>query len=332
MNKFCLVGDVHAVQNELDECWDLICNIMNTCHGWDCKTVVFMGDLFHNFSIINSFVLNMWKDAFDALTEQGIRVIVLKGNHDSPGAGLDTQEHGLRVFKGSNPLLVIIDEPQVIDGVQFIPHYYDNEAFLKAIDPTVKTVYCHAEFKGAQYENGFYTTHGIDVTRLPTQTSFVSGHIHKQQSFNNIWYIGSPRWRGISDANETKGIWVVDHEEDGSIIEKKVFINSQNMGCNPIFLFKDSPSNTKLFFPEKGTIYVDIYGPKDYVEKRNIELSNKGYKIRTFPETQEIKIKESEGFTVAFNKYLDMYVPKNGTDKEVLKKIARENIKWLKNQ
>jgi DNA repair exonuclease SbcCD nuclease subunit len=329
MSKFCLIGDVHAVQNELDECHEMVVGINNTCIAHDCKTVVFMGDLFHNFSIINSFVLNFWNDVFNELLHLGFRIIVIKGNHDSPGAGLDTQEHGLRVFKGMKQGLEIIDEPRIIDNVQFMPHYYSEAAFIENVDKSVHTVYCHEEFNGAQYENGLYTTHGVDVSKLPNNIQFVSGHIHKQQSFNNIWYIGSPRWRSINDANEIKGIWIVDHEENGKIIDRKL-VHSQKLGCKPIFLFEDSPSFTQTNFPKEGTIIIDIYGPRDYVEKRAQELSGRGYKIRPFPENEVIKIKESEGFVVAFNKFLEMFVPKNGTSKAKLKEMAMEKIKWMK--
>ena len=329
MAKLCLIGDVHAVQNELDECRNLISGIIKTCKDNDCHTVVFLGDLFHNFSIINSFVLNFWFNAFIDLINSGLSVIVLKGNHDSPGAGLDTQEHVLRIFKDAIAGLRIIDEPWTSTaGFQFMPHYYDNDTFVQKVDPAVKTVFCHAEFNGAQYENGLYTSHGVDVDKLPSTVQFVSGHIHKQQSFSNIWYVGSPRWRSVSDANEIKGIWIIDYDNGGAIIDKKL-VKSQELGCNPIYLFKDSPSFTKTDFPNHGTIIIDIFGSKDYVEKRNIELSGKGYKIRQFPANEVIKIKESEGFAVAFNKYLDMFVPKNGTDKAILKTMAEENIKWM---
>ncbi|MDE2425728.1 MAG: hypothetical protein KGO96_07460 [Elusimicrobia bacterium] len=213
-----------------------------------------------------------------------------------------------------------------------MPHYYNNETFIKNCNNyNTNTLYCHQEFNGCEYENGFYSKNGADPKSI-NQKEVVCGHIHRTQSFDKIWYIGSPRWRSVSDANEEKGVWIIEHDKESGIIVNKTFIDTSDV-CRPILSFKDYPNIPAIIPDKNATIIIDIHGPEDYVEKRNKELSGKGYRLRNFVDKKEqIKIKESEGLNVAFKKYLDSYIPKNGTDKNRLLAISMEKIEWMKRQ
>ena len=327
MQRFLICGDPHATRLDLPECRNLIDFIIKTAQENNISDIIILGDLFDKFSVIDSYVLHFWNESFNKMCGQGFQVYILRGNHDSPSAGLDNApEHVLSVFKDRMPSLKIIDNTKTVNGIQFISHFYDHSLFLSKVDLSAQSIYCHADINGVQYENGFYSKYGIDPDKLPKSVKIISGHVHKNQEWDNIWYPGSPRWRSISDSNEPKGIWIVEHEDDGAFLSK-TFISTESV-CTPFYSFVLNPDSELQSFPNKGVIHIDLHGPRDWIEFKQKEFDGKGYKIRSFPESKEIKIRESDGMIKAFDNYFDEFIPKYGTDKNELKELVEERVKW----
>ena len=79
-------------------------------------------------------------------------------------------------------------------------------------------LFCHQEFLNANF--GFIiSTKGVIIP--PNARPMISGHIHKTQQLQSVWYPGTPFAQEASDHNEIKGLYIYD-TNDGS----KLFIES----------------------------------------------------------------------------------------------------------
>lgn len=323
--RMILVGDVHATADSLEECKKLIDFVSDKAKEEKADYIWFSGDQFHSHAIVHLEVMKFWRDAFVRLRSEGFHVIGLVGNHDRPGSN-EAVSHAMMPYEH---LITVVDEPTLIEGKTLhLPYMASNDEFVAACNEYshIPIVFCHQDFDGAQYENGFYSQNGVDSNLIP-QRQVISGHIHMISEFDKVWYVGSPRWRTLSDANQDRAIWFVEIE-DGQIAQRKAF--STTSVCTPIYSLVDTPDAPAEIPEGKAKVSVDIRGPVDYVTKRAAELAGKGVRVRPLPDNNVIRVKESDGIPTAFTKYAASFIPKNGTSKEALMGMAKERISWLK--
>lgn len=337
--KAILVGDVHCTEDAIVDCAELVKYIISKATQNECNTVFFLGDLFHTHSTINSYVLDFWKKAFDNLLKQGYIVYAIPGNHDSAGAGIDDGPHSLSAFVGYNTNLRIIDKPtEIFENVWAIPHLYDRDKFLSAVNNIRRpsTIFCHQTFDGCQYENGFYAKDGINVSK--TDHLFISGHIHLKQEWGNVKYVGSSRWLNVNDANQAKAIYYI--EFIGGVIQKWLEFDIASV-VTPIYTFDDTPELPAIepksnLLKQKARVVINIRGPESFINSRLIyykalkSVVVPTFSLRTFPTKENItEIKESEGIGKAFKQFFMGFEPKFGTDKEILLKVVQERCSFL---
>lgn len=329
--KILYVGDPHVRTNDLPECVELRKLISEVAVKEQVDRIVVLGDLFHTHQMVNLDVQRFWLDSlleWNDLPISGVDVLV--GNHDKR-VGTDlTSTHALMCFSNV-PGVRVVDCPTVIaPGITALPHYTSHDAFIKAANEAGgNTLICHQTFDGSKYENGFYAPDGID-SNLLKQGAIISGHIHSQQEVGKVWYPGSPRWLTLGDANEEKAIWVVTHDDDGRIVERTPYDTSTV--CTRILLLEDTPE-APVEVPEgKALVTVDVRGPAEYIAQRKEELAAKGVtRIRTFPTRErKVTVRESDGISVAFQKYINEFKPRNGTDIGELLALVRERVSWMR--
>ena len=319
-----VVGDVHAKVENLDDCQRLIDFVKQKSEQNDCQLICFLGDLFDKMGLVNTEVSLFWEKSFqDTLSKWPI--ISLLGNHDYPPA--NPQAHALRRYS----TIRVVDDFFVLGKILFIAHKFDNNEFIRICKENLhcNTVIAHAEFDGVEYENGFYAKNGLDMNLIP-QKQVVTGHIHRPATLGKVWMPGSPRWLTVSDANIDRHIWVVDFNDGGEIVNKTGF-STQNV-CKPIFnaidekLFPFEP--TELH--KKSRTVVDIHGDIDYVNERVEYFKQFGFRLRTFPvKNFTSEIKESEGIKKAFSKFIELYTPKYGTNRQILFDLVKEKVSWM---
>lgn len=321
MAKVLLIGDVHAVVEELQDCQNLI-NYICKIAVENKASVCFMGDQYNTMSVVRVEVLNFWTKAYRTMTELGLKVFALVGNHDYAGAGLYV--HSMVAHAST---ITVVDEASVVaKGVIAVPHFDKGTELIESLkNDKNKTVLCHQTFVGAKYDNGFYAPDGVDPDLLP-QENIISGHIHTPMSFGKVTYIGAPRWRTLSDANVERNIWLYDFDDVGNVISKTPF--STGGVCRQIRYLRDLPSEPITETLSADVDWrIDIKGPADWIEKRKSELSGPGVKIRTFKTTgAKLAVKESDGISLAFSKYLNRFTPKYGTEKSMLSDLAKERL------
>jgi DNA repair exonuclease SbcCD nuclease subunit len=224
--RIIVVGDPHCKVSNLSESQKLIDFVLKTANEKKAQRVVFLGDLFNDHAVIRVEVLDFWKNAFNMLGH--LEIFALVGNHDQVGS--DEKSHYLHSLTTLN---VNVIDKAVFDKdsqIGYAPYYKKNQDLIQASNElykqgATKLLMAHQTFTGAQYENGFYDPTGLDP-ELISQESIISGHIHCSQQIGKCFYPGTPRWESVSDANEDKGIWLFEHNTDGSVLSKE-FISTK---------------------------------------------------------------------------------------------------------
>jgi predicted phosphodiesterase len=328
--KFLVVGDPHVKPSDLEEGLRLVDRIVQVAKEREVDSIVLTGDLFHTHSLVHVEVMHFWRNAVAKMAANH-SVVVLLGNHDAPH-DMRPGVHALAALADIKNVYVV-DEPKRIawfDAVAFVPFMRSNDEFVAAMQALgdVPTVYCHQEFDGCKYDNGFYSKHGVDPEAIP-QKLVISGHIHTGQEFGKVWYVGAPRWMTLSDANQDRYIWVIEHGPDGAVIGRTPY--ATDPACQRIVRVEDTaeaPADPGVFDATNVKVHVDIRGTAAWVEERKPFWRAIGARIRTFVDNgKKVAVRESEGIGAAFVKYLKTYQPRYGTPVEVLETMAKERLR-----
>ncbi len=276
------IGDPHIRPGNIEEA-DRLMAFVKECiigsrKGKPIERLEILGDLFHTHAIVRIEVLdfwNKWLQIFGSIVE----TVVLVGNHDQNG-DKHASTHSLRVFKHlmAENNLKIVDVPLIYGIYGYLPYIHDNEQFIKSAkylkEMGAKTLVCHATFSGSQYDNGFYAPEGINPDDIPFDT-IISGHIHKEQIIANgkVDYPGTPKWDTASDANEKKGIWLYQHDENGKVIERHM-ISTANI-CTPIVSFTWNEGEEAPLIKEGVKATVELVGSSDWIKQKKATLKGK---------------------------------------------------------
>lgn len=308
--KYVVVGDPHVTKANLEEsarvmAWARKLAVENKA------AIIFMGDQYNDMGVARAEVLEFWHAEFDVSPETSIALI---GNHDL------NSDASASPMKAHSSLISTIGDCacQIRNGLWGVGFIRDNEKFLseahRAAKGGAKILLAHAEFDGAQFDNGYYSPHGIPVSGLPEALTVISGHIHKRQTLGPVYYVGTPRQMTRSDIGEEKGIHLLDTET-----MKIDFIATPATVAKPFRQVEIGPETDlkALKFEDPDRCFVDIRGPAEFIKKAMKVLPEQA-KVRTYADSDrvEIAVKESDGMAVAFEKYLSRYFEAEKLTKE----------------
>jgi DNA repair exonuclease SbcCD nuclease subunit len=309
-----LIGDPHVRPDNLQESTALIDFAVDRAKELRVDQIVVLGDLFHTHKVIRMDVLDFWTKAVKKLSDVAFTVLLV-GNHDQ--AGDDQSEWKMSAL---DPLasipnsLVVSDNWSDRNGATFIAHTASEEKFAKAVAAVNdKVLFCHQTFNGAAYENGFYAKDGFSLDLISKYQKVVSGHIHKHQEFANLVYPGTPRWDSISDANEKKGLWLMDGLELSLIPTDEV--------CKPIVAFDVSEGDELPEIKDGVRAVVRLTGSSAWLADASKKLKGKARVSvkptdKKFDSSDKNKIRSLEA-------YASHYKTKNGANiSDVLKYIG----------
>lgn len=346
-NKILLVGDVHATADDLVDCQRLIDEIVYLGNG-TIDAVVFMGDQTHNHAVMNMHVMDFWQKAFDKLSLSYSKIYALVGNHDLPG---NTGSNEINAMSFFNKTINVVDDYMLIgDKCCAVAYQHSNAKFAEIVNKVyenenIKTFLVHQTFDGAKYENGFFAKDGVSLDSFPKDVRFFSGHIHSRSTVGPVRYIGSPRWRTMSDIDQEKSLSIINVNEYGQFeewfhyldnVQRRIMSKTINLveGFN-IEEYAKFFSSPKMYDKNKDVVHISVHGVKALLDKHleSIEKITKreagGYSIKVvqtdIKEFTNLLIKESDGISAAFNKYVEASVL-TLKDKELLKKLVQERI------
>lgn len=328
MAKWLLIGDPHAVVDELGDCRNLIAGVCATIDAERPDYVVFMGDQHHNHALMHVEVMAFWRQAFRMVTgalktaRPDGEVFALVGNHDMPGDGV-SKSHAMMAYEDIEGL-TIVDHPVLHGGVLLLPYRHTQEQFLndlKGQNPGITL--CHQTFDGSRYENGFYAKDGVKLDGLE-KWDFVSGHIHTPQRFANVTYVGAPRWRTLSDVGIERALVMLDVDAASDKLRWRFFDTGK--WCQKLVHLEDrqeAPLEQTLL--PNWKYIVDIHGDEAFIKARKSVWA--GCRIRTFKTQVKTKaVSESMGIGKALLAFLEGYRPRFGTDAAILKGMVAQRL------
>jgi DNA repair exonuclease SbcCD nuclease subunit len=333
--KLLKVGDPHVTLSNLEEARSLIRFIAKTAKEEGVDYIVLFGDLFHTHSVLRMEVLAAWYEMVCDLLRAS-RVIIMEGNHDQPGSKeLEGKMSAVRILgqmvEGARPFyhaeLFIVSAPEVIAGIGFAPYTSDAEKFYQwsealYADGAEHTLCCHQTFEGSQFDNGMYAPGGLDPKRV-RQAQIVSGHIHKQQAFGNVIYIGSPKWDSAVDAEQEKGIWLVEAENGIVDMDNAKFVPTAG-AVVPMrkLVIKEGDQEPEAL--TEGTKWsVELVGSSAWVSKTKKKYVGKAAIKSTFTDAKNRAKRETTGRSTIHEFLEKDFQPSQGVSREKLAKYVQ---------
>ena len=325
MRKFLLVGDPHVTPDALDD-FRALMGLVRKAAGETGARVVFLGDQHHTHAMIRVEVMHAWYN--ELCSWKGESPIMLVGNHDVPGTEAPVDMHALLPYR---QFADVVQSPCFLDGVAFMPYFRDPAKFDAAVRELARekkspVLICHQTFVGAMYENNFPAPDGVQLDGVPFEAVY-SGHIHLPQKMGKLTYVGSPRWRTVSDANIARSLLLIELDDAGNVVSEK---NFETEGvCKPIYRFTVSPASVEATGPleaivnvgkgERARIIVDVEGPSAFCDEvlSRLPKGDPRYEVRVQrEESARAEVRESEGIAGSLRKYIQ--TGEWGVDKEEL--------------
>lgn len=327
--KILRIGDPHAKINNLAEMKSLFDFVLNTAEFYKVDRIEILGDLFHTHAVLRLEVQEFWMKTLNMLSEQFYYdTVVLVGNHDMSG-NYNSTFSALSLFAidiGDDPVrLSVIESPQRNGIFGYMPYIHDQQTFIneanKLADQGAKVLVCHQTLQGSRYESGFYAADGVPTGDWAARfTHIISGHIHSEQTFENVIYPGTARWDGVVDANIRKGIWIYEHDDDTGQIVKSDFYSTENV-CSPLrsIAWKEGdPAPTPWADNERVTL--ELVGSSEWVNKQKQSFKGKASFKTKITDSKKLESRKSGK---SFAEFLNgIFV--TSMNKEELEKKARE--------
>ena len=197
--------------------------------------VVHAGDVFHHVRP-RIRPLYVFKQNLERLVEAGIPVIIISGNHDAPKSFAAVSPFSL--YEGMKNVHIAHSykyEPFEVDGYVFhcIPFCIDPEDYLeefRKIRYTGNDVLVMHGMVEALWNKRLRTVgeHELKDSFLKRDFSYIAlGHYHGQaQLAQNAWYSGSVEYFRFNEAQDEKGMLLVDLES-GKV--DPIFVKAKDM-------------------------------------------------------------------------------------------------------
>lgn len=322
--KVIYLGDPHVQISNLDESDALMCFIVDMVIKHKPDTIVILGDLFHNFAIVRTEILDFWKAWLDTLSESQ-PLVVMVGNHDLANSGNDKyKSNALSVFQLMRKKnLHIIENAQVHGPLGFVPYMHDQEEFIMLANGLreygAKILVCHQDWNGSQYENGYFAPNGVNPDKLGYPL-IIGGHIHKRQRFDKVILPGTARWLTASDANEPKGLWMVEHDDNTGLILSEEFIDTSHV-CSPILKVIYEEGQVEPTIPDKARVTLSLIGSSVWVSAQKQKFKGKASITSKITDAKTTQVRKTGS---GLEDFINNHFAVANVDRESILKYAKE--------
>lgn len=253
----------------------------------------FLGDWFENRNAINTETLQLSYEGAKMLSELGLPIFFLVGNHDLYHRAERTVYAPVVFDKLDN--FHVIDEPVEVEAT-LTPSFYTPFLFSNEYPDILQqfghlsTWWGHFEFKDFVITGySVKMLEGPDIKDYKSINKIFSGHYHKRQSQGNTHYIGNTFPTNFADVGDNnRGLSVYDYETDT--------ISYENWKDCPKYI-KCNLSNvidgTVTFYPEaRVKCIIDI--EHDYDEMMKLrETTIETNSLREFAFEESVTLAES---------------------------------------
>jgi len=326
--KILRLGDPHIKTSNRDEAEKLLQFVVDTAMKYSVNRIEILGDLFHTHAVVRLEVLDFWDHWLDHLADI-CEVVVLVGNHDMPGNN-EASYHSLDVFKRIRKKnLRIIDSASAIDFIGYVPCIHDNDKFVEAANHLqtcgAKILVSHTTYSGSRFESGMYAPGGVDPELL-NYPLLISGHIHNRQRYvtnksQQVIYPGTAKWDTASDANEEKGLWIVDHDDTTGLILAEEYVDTSKV-CSPILEYQWKEGDNSPVIPEGSRASIELIGSSEWVNKQKASLKGKAsVKSKITDKSRPASRKTGKSLEQFL---MDQFEPIAGVDKQAMVNFLKE--------
>lgn len=207
--KIIAVGDPHFRIDNIPEVEEFMNSMNLLCNEIKPDCIVILGDVLHTHERLHTTALNKAEQFIDDMRKIAF-TIVLVGNHDMiSNQEFLTTNHWMNSMKEWENVKIVdtVYETVIKDKLLFFCPYVFPGRFEEALntyknknwrDATV--IFAHQEFFGCKM--GAIVS-SVGDRWVMTNPSIISGHIHSNQTINNVYYPGSSLQHafGESDRN-----------------------------------------------------------------------------------------------------------------------------------
>jgi predicted phosphodiesterase len=296
-----VIGDLHAKHQDLRSMADLLGFISKESHNH--TATVLMGDIFHDHGITRADVFKAMWDFVGSCKN----VIIVTGNHDILSDNLHSSLYPFKeICKVVSSKEIIELEGQKFGVVPFIRDQQVFESECSSLNGLVETIFCHQEFNGAQFENGFFSKHGAKTDCF--NGMFVSGHIHMPYNFENkVLYVGACRWIHSSDKDQDRFVWKM-YLSNGKISKtEKISVRDLCPAFVSLVFREDGKLEQEKQVKSSDKIFAEYMGSDPAVVK-DIKKKYKNITIKTIAPTKKKNkhsVSESKGFFVSLKEVVN---------------------------
>lgn len=183
------------------DCEDFVSWFCETAKAEGAETCIFLGDWHHNRSTTDVSTMNYTVSNLEKLNNNFEKVYLIMGNHDE--FYKDKREIHSLEFARLFPNIQVINKTYTNGDVTIMPWLVGDE--WKTI-PNIKSKYIfgHLELPSF-YMNAMVQMpdHGqVQSSHFVNQEYVFTGHFHKRQNSQNIWYMGNAFPHNYADAGD----------------------------------------------------------------------------------------------------------------------------------
>ena len=194
----------------LKDCEEFVDWFIQEAKAAGAETCIFLGDWHHNRNSINLTTLDTSMRCLEKLGAAFEQFFWFPGNHDLYYK--DKRDVHSSAFGKHIPGVTIVDKVTTIDDVTLVPWLIGDE--WKTISKT-KSKYMFGHFElPLFYMNAMVQMpdHGeLQASHFHHQDYVFSGHFHKRQNQNKIWYIGNAFPHNFADAwDDARGMMTLE--------------------------------------------------------------------------------------------------------------------------
>jgi len=171
----------------------------------------FLGDVFEKSIRIrhDHFVPLYLK--LNHMKQIGLKIYMILGNHD-----IYSTENDSIVETFSSIVTKVIKDTEILelDGRKFTFLSYTKDE--KKIPTSGDILLTHLAIADFEFDNAYHANETISIKRnvFKNFKQVFSGHFHKRQHIDNVWYVGSPYQLNIGEKGQAKGFGVFDTTTD----------------------------------------------------------------------------------------------------------------------
>lgn len=212
--RYLIASDIHLKPESSETVGKVLSAITDLITERSVDDVVLLGDVYHVRYRVPIRLQNQLWDWLTDVTEMGVRVHILPGNHDQDDV---SGRNALEVFQG--PDVDVYTEPTRNGHGLWLPYRKDVDELvalaLEGPEDFPAVAWLHHGIVGAMMNDHVVAGEldGINPDVFAAFDVVFAGHWHRHQEVGPVVYVGSPWQTRADEAGQAKGVVLFD--EDG---------------------------------------------------------------------------------------------------------------------